>query len=84
MSRCHSLLMSFSVLRSFIIFCTPFPLSHSKLIGKYPESIKQIEDPQQKMYKSMFDEAAKKNEKDGNEVIDDDNSDEDVDEKIEL
>ena len=32
----------------------------------------------------MFDEAAKKNEKDGNEVIDDDNSDEDVDEKIEL
>ena len=60
------------------------PLSHSKLIGKYPESIKQIEDPQQKMYKSMFDEAAKKNEKDGNEVIDDDNSDEDVDEKIEL
>jgi hypothetical protein len=48
-----------------------------KLIGKYPDAIQKIEDPQQAMYRKMMQDAKK--EKVTEEVLDDDGDQQDND-----
>ena len=55
-----------------------------KLVAKYPESIKKVEDPQQKMYQTMFQETAKKQDEKSENDDNDVSNDDEADEKIEL